>query len=116
MTLNLRIDLLIFSILLLLLIFKFMKDKKIPVKYALVWIFASAILLFVSLFPKFLGHIASLIGFEVLVNLVIAILLVLLLYITLVLTIIVSKQQKKITILIQEVSLLKGEQNNDKKS
>ncbi len=107
MSWNLRLAIFIFSLGLFIIIIGFLRSKKIPIKYALVWILSSIILFFVALTPSFSSGIANRIGFEVLSNLVVAIFLILLLYITLVLTMIVSDQRKKMILLIQEISLLK---------
>ena len=106
MSLNLRLLLFIFSFISFLIIFRLLKKDKIPVKYSLVWFISSLTLLVVSLFPYSLKEITNFIGFQTTSNLVIGIILALLLFITMVLTIIISNQNKKITLLIQEVSLL----------
>lgn len=107
MSLNLRFLLFIFSFVSFIIIFTLLKKGKIPVKYSLVWFLSSLILLVVSLFPYSLKEITEFIGFKTTANLVIGIILALLLIITMVLTIIISNQSKKITLLIQEVSMLK---------
>ena len=107
MSLNLRLLLFIFSFVSFVIIFRLLQKDKIPVKYSLVWFLSSFTLLIVSLFPYSLKEITKFIGFQTTSNLVIGIILALLLFITMVLTIIVSNQNKKITLLIQEVSLLK---------
>lgn len=111
MTLNLRLFLFIFSFISFIIIFMLLKKEKIPVKYSLVWFLSSLILFILALFPYSLTEITKLIGFQTTANLVIGIILTLLLFITMVLTIIISKQNKKITLLIQEVSLLKRKEN-----
>lgn len=108
MSLNLRLLLFIFSFISFIIIFRLLKKDKIPVKYSMVWFLSSLTLLIVSLFPYSLKEITEFIGFQTTSNLVIGIILSLLLIITMVLTIIISTQNKKITLLIQEVSLLKN--------
>ena len=104
---NLRISLFIFSIITLFVIFYLLKKEKLPVKYSMIWLISSIILMLVSIIPWSLESISEIIGFQTISNLVIAIILALLLMITMILTIIVSVQNKKITLLIQEISLLK---------
>lgn len=106
MDLKLRILLAIFSLIWFIIIIFLLKDKKIPVKYSMVWFLTSITLASVSIFPSTLKKITSLIGFETTSNMIIGIILCLLLLITIVLTMIVSKQGKAITLLIQEVSLI----------
>ena len=107
MSLNLRLLLFIFSLISFIIIFVLLKKEKIPVKYSLVWFLSSLILLVLSLFPYSLKEVAEFVGFQTTSNFVIGIILVLLLFITMILTIIISNQNKKIVLLIQEVSMLK---------
>ena len=108
----LRISLLIFSISLIVVTTYVLRNGKIPIKYSLLWYFCAIIILILSIFPSIIEFVANLIGFKTLSNLVIAIIISLLLFLTMALTIIVSDQNKKITLLVQEISLLK--QKNDK--
>ena len=110
---SLIILLIIFSIVLLIITTSVLKKGRIPIKYSLVWYFSAIILLIVALVPQFLELVASLFGFETISNLIIGVLISLLLFITMSLTIIVSGQKKKITLLIQEVSMLKSAIKND---
>ena len=59
--------------------------------------------------PNALIKIANLVGFQTVSNMVIGVLLVILFFITMSLTVIVSAQKRKITLLVQEISLLKSE-------
>jgi len=111
MSLSLRLLLFLFSLIYFLIIFRLLKKDKIPVKYSMVWFLASLVILILSLFPLSLSKFANFVGFLTTSNFIVAIILVLLLIITMVLTIIISNQNKKITLLIQEVSLLKGKNN-----
>ena len=62
-------------------------------------------------FVIILEFFAKMFGFITMSNLVVGIMLTLLLGITLILTMIIFHQKKQITMLIQEVSLIKGERN-----
>lgn len=117
---NLIISLLVFSIIWITIILMILKKEKMPIKYSLVWLAAASILILVAVAPGFLEIIANVLGFETVSNMISGIMFVLLLYITMILTIIVSKQKKKTTLMIQEISMLKqrviqleGEQRND---
>ena len=107
MSINLRLGLVIVAIFLLIFIITVLRKKKMPVKYSLVWILSSLIILLIALIPSVFIKISTLLGFETMSNMIIGVFIFILLIITLVLTIIVSGQRKKITTLIQEVSLLK---------
>lgn len=106
---NLKIVLTIISLIMICTTLKSVRDGKLPIKYSLIWLFSGLVLLFVSLFTDLFAFVSSLIGFKVSSNLVIGILISFLLIITMMLTKIVSEQNKKITLLIEEVSLLKKE-------
>ena len=109
MSITLRIYLIIFSLFLILLTFFVLRKGRIPEKYSLIWFFIAFIILLVGIVPNFVDLISELLGFEIMANMITAIILLLMTFITMSLTIIVSGQKKKITLLIQEVSLLKKE-------
>lgn len=104
---NLRILLVVLSIVLTLIILRLISKNKLPIKYSLFWLFSAFIIFLVGAFPNFVGMFTGLIGFETTSNLVIGIMIGILLLITLLLTIIISEQKRKITLLVQEVSMLK---------
>ena len=106
---NIRLMLIIFSLLLLVLVFRLVSKNKLSIRYSLLWILISLLILIVGFFPDAIAFITSKIGFKTTVNLVIAIILAMLLFVTLILTIIVTNHKRKIKLLIQEVSILKKE-------
>ncbi len=107
MTVSLRCGLVLVSLILLIIIFIILKKGRIPVKYSLIWIFASIIILLLGLIPNLFWSISKFIGFVTMSNMIIGIFIFVLLLITLSLTVIVSGQKKKNTLLIQEISILK---------
>lgn len=115
MSLSLTITLVFVSLFLIVLITYFLKKGRIPEKYSLLWYFFSLMILLVGIFPKIFGFISSKLGFQVMSNLVVAIVIGLLLLLTMALTIMIAGQKKKTTLLIQEVSLLKKEIDDLKK-
>lgn len=104
---NLRILLIIFSILFFCTILKLISRKKIQISNSLFWLFSAILIFLVALFPDFINFFTKLIGFETTSNFVIGIILTLLLFDTLLLTISLAEQNRKIVLLIQEVSILK---------
>ena len=114
MSIKLKLPLIIFSVVLIYITTNILKKEKIPAKYSLLWYLIALIVLAVSIFPRAIEIVANLIGIQVLSNLVIALFLVLLIFLTLTLTIIVSGQKKKITLLVQELSILRNEFNDRK--
>lgn len=114
MSLVLKIALIVVSLIMLISTIMMVKKDRIPIRYSLIWFLSSFVLLIVALFPEFFSKITSIIGFQVSSNLVVGIFIVLLLIITRMLTKVVSEQSKKITLLVQEVSMLKKEKENEK--
>ncbi len=104
---NLRILLIIFSILFFCIVLRLISKKKIQINNSLFWLFSAVLIFLVALFPNFISFFTKLIGFETTSNFVIGIILTLLLLDTLLLTIYLAEQNKKIVLLIQEVSMLK---------
>ena len=102
------IVLIIFSLALFIATTGVLKKGRIPIKYALVWYLSSFIIFAVAIFPFLLEMVAKFLGFKTISNMVIGIIISLLLFITMSLTIIVSGQKKKITLLIQELSMVKS--------
>ena len=100
------------GLLLLFIILFRLKRGRIPVKFALLWIFISVILLLVGLFPEIISSVAGLFGFKTMSNMLIGILISMLIFITIALTIIVSGQKYRITLLTQELSMLKEKVNS----
>ncbi len=107
MTVGLRV--IIFSSALLFLghVLKTLKHKKIDIKLSLLWFLTSILLMIASIFVKEVIVLSGILGFEEAVNMVFFFGLLVLLFISFCLCIVVSKQQKTIIILIQEISLLK---------
>ena len=100
------------GLLLLFIILFLLKRGRIPVKFALLWIFISVILLLIGLFPEIISSVAGLFGFKTMSNMLIGILISMLIFITIALTIIVSGQKYRITLLTQELSMLKEKVNS----
>ena len=115
MPINLRLAIFVVTLILSFIIISVLKKDKIPVRYSILWWLVVAILLLLVIFPKLFIYITNLLGFQTISNMVVGIFIIILLFITISLTIIVSGQRKKIALLIQEVSMLKG-CNNEKKS
>ena len=115
MSVSLRILLFIFSIVLALVTTVVVKRGRMPIKYSLLWYFSSLIVLILSVFPFIIEWVAKLFGFVTLSNLVTSIMIGILLFLTMSLTIITAGQKMKITLLIQEVSILKEKVNENGK-
>lgn len=113
--LNLRIGMIALAVILLITILMMIRKGKLPIKYSLFWLLSDFAILLVGIFPEFVGSITRLIGFETTSNMVIGVILILLLVITLLLTMIISHQKQQITLLVQEISMLKSNIERRKK-
>lgn len=114
MPLNLRLAVLVVTLILAFAIYKILSKRIIPVKYSFLWGLAIIVLLMLVIFPDVLIWFAYQLGFQTISNLVVGVFIVILFFITISLTVIVSAQKRKITLLIQEVSILKGKINGKK--
>lgn len=108
MPISTRIILLLFSIVLMVTTIVVLKKGRMPIKYSLLWFFSALIVFILAVFPQIIEWIAWLFGFQTLSNLISAIMIGILLFLTMALTIIIAGQNKKINLLIQEISMLKS--------
>ena len=111
---KLEIQLLAIAFILVLMIFitHFVKKNKMSIKYSIVWYLSLIILAIFTIFPNILWWATNLIGIEVSSNFIFAFMLGVLFIICISLTIIVSNDQERIRVLIQEVSILNSESGN----
>lgn len=86
-----------------------LRKKKISVKFAIVWLIPAIAIILLAVFPQLFIYFANIFGFKTISNLVIGFLIVLILFLIMSLTIIIADQANKITLLIQEISILKKE-------
>ena len=108
MPLRLKIELILGIIFFLIVIYNTIKNKKINIKYSIIWIISAVIMMTAVLIPDFLQNIANLIGIKTVSNMVFLCTITILLLISFSLTAIVSTQKRKITLLVQELGLLQN--------
>lgn len=92
-------------------IVRLVKRKQLTMKYSFLWIILLFVILLCAILPIIPYRISDILGFETPANFIFLVAVFFLLAIALSLSIIVSKQQRKITTLIQEVAIL---ENNSK--
>ena len=114
MSINLRIFLFLILISFIILILHTIRRKRLLLKYSLLWLAASLLMAICIIFPQILNFICTLLGIELISNLVFLMGFLILLVLTFVLTIIVSEQKKKIIVLVEEVAIIKKELSGDK--
>lgn len=103
-----RIALIITSLAFIFVIARLVKRKQLTMKYSLLWIILLFVILLCAVFPVIPYRISDLLGFETPANFIFLVAIFFLLAIALSLSIIVSKQQRKITTLIQELAILEN--------
>ena len=107
MSTNLILISILFITIVIFMILYFIRKDKIKVKYSIIWLLLFALILICLLIPGFLVFLTNLLGFKTPSNMIISMLLAVLVIISISLTGIVSSQDKKIRLLIQEISVLK---------
>lgn len=103
MTLNLKIFLLIVEVIFFVMIIYNIRRNKLLLKYSLLWLISAFIMTIVIIFPKILKYICMFLGIELISNLVFLLGLFILLMLTFALTIIVSGQNHRIILLVEEI-------------
>ena len=107
MQLTLRIALIIITLIYLFIIIKAIKNKKMQISFSVFWIITGLVLLIAIAIPNMIENISKLLGFELSVNMIFCAAIFLLFYLVFNLNILLSKENRKNTLLIQEISILK---------
>ena len=105
MTVSLRITIFVAALLFTVIVLKSLKRKRISTKLSLLWIILGTLLMAASIFSPAVIYISQLLGFEEASNMVFFLGVLFLLLICLYMSNVISKQQRTITVLIQEISL-----------
>lgn len=106
MDIALRISLLIAILIYLVLIMVLLRRKSLNLKYSLLWLFMAVVLLVMVAFPGLVEFLATLIGVASHINAIFMAFIFFILLLVVSLTSIVSKQNREIKTLIQNVALL----------
>lgn len=85
--------------------------RKFEIRYALLWLATSAILLIILIFPQIILSFSTFAGFELASNAVYLIAICFLTVITLALSMALSNSSKRIKILARELAIVKNEVN-----
>ena len=108
MSLKLKLVLAAFVLVYLIIVLYLVRKNKINIKYSFIWLFCGAFMFVALLIPGFIEILAKILGFQTITNMLFFLGIFLLLFISFTLTVIVSTQNKKIRLLIQEISILKS--------
>lgn len=85
------------------------KQKKVELKYALVWYGAGVVILIFTLFPKLMDGLSHLLGIATPVNMLFMLAIIVLSAIVMELTAVLSAMSQRVRKLVQEVALLRDE-------
>ncbi len=108
MNIILKIEMLIVSLLMIIIIVHTLKTKIMNIKYSILWLIMPVIYVLFAIFSEPMIKFANALGFEVLSNMIFFLTFGMLFAICFSLTIIVSKLNKRVVELTQEISLLKS--------
>lgn len=112
----LRVELIIFSIIFLIVVFRAINRKKLWLQHSLVWIFISFSLILISIFPQIVIWLSDVVKIETPSNLVYLFGISALLIVTFLHSIVISSQANKIKKLVQMVSIENYSKESEKKS
>ena len=104
----------LFSFFIIIFIIRLIAKEKVNVKYAVIWLAMFALIIIFTLIPGFLVFLTKLLGFQTASNMVLSIIIAVLVMINISNTVINSEQDKKIRLLIQEISILKNKDRKNK--
>lgn len=107
---SLQIEMVVAAIALLIIIIIGLAKSNLSIKNSIAWFLLPVAFIIVAIFPGPLQSFASWLGFETLSNFIFLVVIAILILICFFLTVSNSKQQKQITKLIQEISILKHDQ------
>ena len=107
MGLSLKHAMIIILLIYLFFILKSVKRKKMRIGYLIFWSITGVLMIISLLVPNLIENISRFLGFEVPINMVFSIAIFIILYLIFDLTTLISKENYKSTMLIQEISMLK---------
>lgn len=107
MQLSLKVALIIIVLIYLFCIAKAVKRKNMRIGYLIFWSIIGIILIIALLIPNLVENVSNILGFEMPINMIFSIAIFIILYLIFNLTALISQEQRKNTMLIQEISLLK---------
>lgn len=112
MQLSLRISLIIIMLMYLFFIAKSVKRKNMRIGYLIFWAIMGLMLIIALIVPNFVENISRIIGFGVPINMIFCVAIFIILYLIFNLMTLISREEKKNTLLIQEISILKQRVKN----
>lgn len=106
MSIGLRFVLILISIVTMIYMLRKIRQSKLQIEYAIFWIFFSFMLIFISIFPKVVYWMTSLIGIQSPVNFIFLAIIFILIMKNFMMTLQLSQTEGKLRELIQKFALL----------
>lgn len=103
----LRIDLVVASVIFLLFVLHKVRQDRFLLQYSFAWVVLGVLGVIAAIFPELVGIIASALGFQAPSSFLFVVSILFLMVISLIFISALSRQQRMIVRLVQEVSLLK---------
>lgn len=107
MSISLKVALIIIMLIYLFCIAKSVKRKNMRIGYLIFWSIIGVLLIIALIVPNLVDNVSKFIGFEIPINMLFSGAIFIILYLIFHLMTLISKDEKKITLLIQEISMLK---------
>ncbi len=108
MQISLKIALILVVLIYILCILKAVKRKNMRIGYLIFWSIIGILLIIALCIPGLVENISKLIGFEMPINMIFSAAIFVILYLIFNLTTLISREQRKNVLLIQEISMLKS--------
>lgn len=112
---RLQIELILLVLCFIYFIYRYVHKKKISVQYSIVWFISAFVMLGCAILPKVLGWLTNILGIEKISNMLFLGGFLILFVIAFSLTVIVSNLRLKVTVLTQELAILKKQVEEGKK-
>jgi hypothetical protein len=107
MSVSLKLVLMIIVLVYIIFIIKSVKKKNMKMGYLILWMCIGVAMAIALILPNFVENFSHFIGFEMPINMIFSIAIFTIMYIIFGLIVLISKEENKNTMLIQEVSMLK---------
>lgn len=108
MTINLKIALIVITLIYVFLILKEIRNKKLKLSFAIFWIISGIMLVIAIMIPNLIENLTRILGFEIQSNMLFCITIFIAFYLIFNLTVKLSKEYQNNVLLVQEISLLKN--------
>lgn len=108
MQISLKLALIIVLLIYIFSILKAVKKKNMRIGYLIFWSIIGIILIVALCIPGLVENVSKMIGFEMPINMIFSAAIFVILYLIFNLTTLISREQRKNVLLIQEISMLKA--------